>query len=273
MSDLTPSLSIPRWGVMWGLAIFIYAISKGLSWTQRSSSSAPVWKHVIYLVVWPGMDVDPFLSVCNVSHPTLADWIFATFKLGCGMSILLLVVPALAGANRYLVGWIGMLGIVFALHFGLFHLISNLCRQLGLNAVPIMNWPIASQSLTGFWGKRWNLAFRDLTYHFLFRPLVRYIGPAGTLMAGFLVSGLVHDLVISIPAGGGYGLPTCYFLIQGTAIFAERSQWGRAIGLGQGVRGWLFCLVSVLAPCPLLFHKSFVCGVIVPFLQVIGLVK
>lgn len=273
MCDLSASFAIPRWGVMWGLAVFIFAIAKGLTWTQRRSSAAPVWKQVIYLVGWPGMDVDAFLNGRNTSHPTVGEWSFAVFKLGCGMGILLLVVPAISGANEYLVGWIGMVGIGFTLHFGLFHLLSCVYRQLGLAAVPIMNWPIASQSLAEFWGKRWNLAFRDLTHHHLFRPLARYIGPASAIMGVFMVSGLLHDLVISIPAGGGYGLPTCYFLIQGIAFFAERSHWGRSIGLGHGVRGWLFCLFMVLAPCPLLFHKPFVCNVMVPFLQSLGIVQ
>ncbi len=273
MSGSLDSFAIPRWGVMWGLAIFVYVALKGISWIQRTPSDAPIWKHAAYLVGWPGMDVDAFLNVRSASRPTVIDWGFAFFKFGCGIGVLLFIVPALGGANEYLVGWLGMLGIAFTLHFGLFHILSCACRQLGLTAVPIMNWPIASQSLSEFWGKRWNLAFRDLTYHLLFRPLVRYFGPAATVMAGFILSGLVHDVVISIPSGGGYGLPTCYFSIQGSAILAERSRWGRAIGLGRGLRGWLFCLVVLVAPCALLFHEPFVCGVIIPFLQATRIVR
>jgi membrane bound O-acyltransferase family protein len=273
VSDSLYGFVVPRWGVMWAIAVSIYGASKGISWFRRKPSAAPVWKHVTYLVGWPGMDVDAFLDVRPASRPTVIDWGFAFFKFACGLGVLLFIVPALGGANEYIVGWVGMLGIVFILHFGLFHILSCACRQLGLNAVPIMNWPIASQSLTEFWGKRWNLAFRDLTYQLLFRPLARFMGPAGALMAGFMLSGLVHDVVISIPSGGGYGLPTCYFSIQGTAILAERSRWGRAIGLGHGLRGWLFCLVVLVAPCALLFHQPFVCRVIIPFLQAAGVVR
>jgi hypothetical protein len=270
--DSFDKFAIPRWGVMWGLAISIYGVLKGISWIQRKPSSAAAWKHVAYLLGWPGMDVDTFLNVRRVGRPTVSEWSFAFFKLGCGIGVLF-IVPTLNPESSYIVGWFGMLGIVLTLHFGLFHILSCAWRQLGLAAVPVMNWPIASQSLAEFWGKRWNLAFRDLTYHFLFRPLVRFVGPAGAVMAGFFLSGLVHDVVVSVPSGGGYGLPTCYFSLQGTAILAERSHWGRAIGLGRGVRGWLFSLVVLVAPCALLFHEPFVCGVIFPFLQAMGLVR
>ena len=175
--------------------------------------------------------------------------------------------PLLPSGHPYLIGWFGMWGIVFLLHFGLFDVLACVWQRLGVHAVPIMNWPLLSQSLAEFWGQRWNLAFRDLTHRYLFRPLVRIVGPIGAMLSGFLVSGLIHDLVISLPAGGGYGLPTCYFLLQGVAILLERSRWGRAMGLAHGWCGWMFAALVVLAPCPLLFHKPFVCGVMFPFLQ------
>jgi hypothetical protein len=163
-----------------------------------------------------------------------------------------------------------MVGLVFVLHFGSIHLLSCLWRWLGIEARPLMNWPIAATSVSDFWGRRWNTAFRDLTHRFLFGPLQRRIGAGWALAVGFLASGLVHDLVISVPAGAGFGLPTLYFLLQGAAIFIERNRTGRAMGLGRGWRGRLFALVAVLGPAGMLFHPPFVRNVVVPFLNVIG---
>ncbi len=179
MCDLIVPFAIPRWMTMWGLAIVMFGAAKWLSWIQRKPSSAPAWKHFLYLFGWPGMDVDRFLNVRPTSRPTVIEWGFATFKLGLGLGVLLTIIPGVGGAHEYLIGWLGMLGIVLALHFGMFHILSCSCRQLGLVAVPIMNWPIASRSLREFWNKRWNLAFRDLTHRFVFRPLFRVLGSTG----------------------------------------------------------------------------------------------
>jgi alginate O-acetyltransferase complex protein AlgI len=85
----------------------------------------------------------------------------------------------------------------------------------------------------------------------------------------FAVSGLIHDLVISLPARAGYGLPTLYFLLQGAGVTVERSRLGRRLGLGQGLRGWLFMAVFLTVPVLGLFHPWFVLRVILPFMQAI----
>ena len=88
---------------------------------------------------------------------------------------------------------------------------------MGLHAEPIMRRPLASQSLGEFWGKRWNLGFRNLSHALVFQPLQKRFGAAAGALGAFLASGLIHDLVISVPARAGYGLPTAYFLLQGLA--------------------------------------------------------
>ncbi len=275
--------TLPAWAFMWGLSLAIYAGLKGLSWSARTVPSldgprdpsrrkAPVWKHLGYLFAWPGMDADTFLGDrrSRVRPPELREWMFAAFKLGFGAVLVWIVVPTMAEFDACVIGWTGMVGIVFLLHFGLFHLLSCGWRYAGVAAVPIMNWPIASQSLTEFWGRRWNLAFRDLTHRFLFQPLIGRIGAMPALLLGFFVSGLVHDLVISWPAGGGWGLPTGYFVLQGMGIVVERSRWGRELGLGRGLVGRLYCVLLIGLPSPLLFHPAFLNRVIVPFLAAIG---
>jgi hypothetical protein len=167
-------------------------------------------------------------------------------------------------------GWAGMAGTVLFLHFGLFHLVSCAWRAVGVLARPLMVHPTHAISLAEFWGRRWNTAFRDVAHRFLFRPLAPRIGAIPAVVVGFVFSGVVHELAISLPAGGGYGGPTAYFSVQAIGLVVERSTIGRTIGLGRGWRGWLFTAVVLLLPVRWLFHDPFVLRVVMPFMEVLG---
>ena len=131
-----------------------------------------------------------------------------------------------------------------------------------------MRSPVKARSLTEFWGGRWNVAFHDLAREWIFTPLLRRVGVGGAAFAVFLVSGLVHDAVISLPARAGFGWPTVYFLIQFVGIRVERSAWGRRHL--RGLAGRVFTAAVTVLPVPLLFHAAFVERVIVPFMRVLG---
>ena len=259
----------PRWLFMWTLAFTIFVGCKWLTWRRTYVPDAPTWRHLGYLIAWPGLDARAFLTDKALS-PKLGEWVFASVKLLLGVLILFGMARFIPNDQPYLIGWVGMVGLVMMLHFGLFHLLSLAWRSFGVEAKPLMRWPLMACSLSDFWGKRWNTAFRDLTHRFLFRPLLKRFGGAGSVLIGFLFSGVVHDLVISVPAQGGYGGPTLYFLIQGIGILIERSRYGKRLGLARGWRGWLFTLTLLLAPVTLLFHPPFVIDVVVPFMKSVG---
>lgn len=272
MNAMLPGVCLPRWAMMWSIAFGLYATCKAFSWTQRRALPSPLWKRAAYLVAWPGMDPDMFLATpaSAITRPARSEWLAAVAKAVLGIAVLGGALRLGSPAHSTVAAWIGMSGLILALHFGLFHLLSCGWRQVGLNAVPIMNRPLIARSLAEFWGKRWNLAFRDLTHQFVFRPLLGGVPPACALLLGFFVSGLIHDLVISIPAGGGYGWPTAYFLLQGLAVLFERSPTGRMLGLGGGRLGWIYCFACVVLPCGWLFPAVFVQNVIGPFLSALG---
>ncbi len=268
-----PPTAWPPWAVMWALAAVVYAACKWLTWRRASAAGAPSRRHVAYLLAWPGLDAEAFLDprpIPEDRRPALAEWAFAVAKLALGVALTWGAVPLVPAHLPLLRGWVGMAGLVFLLHFGLFHLLSCAWRSAGVDARPLMNWPVLSRSLSEFWGRRWNTAFRDLTHRSLFRPLAGRLGPRAGVAAGFAFSGLVHDLVISVPAGGGYGWPTAYFAVQGVGLLAERSRAGRSLGLGGGWRGRAFTAAAVVGPAYWLFHPPFVVGVVLPFLSVLG---
>jgi alginate O-acetyltransferase complex protein AlgI len=196
--------------------------------------------------------------------------VFAATKTTLGVVLLWGAARLLPADRVLLAGWIGMCGLAFLLHFGSFHLLSLAWRRAGVDARPLMNWPIRATSLAEFWGQRWNLGFRDLSHTLVFRPLVARCGPNWAMLAVFALSGAVHDLVISLPAGGGFGLPTLYFLLQGLGVLSERSRFGRRLGLGQGWTGRAFAWAVTAGGAFGLFHPPFVREAVVPMMHAMG---
>lgn len=257
------------WLDMWSLALAIYAALKVFTWWEARPSRAAAWRSAAYLLAWPGMDARAFLYGQAITPPTAREWMLAVVKTVLGLMVVLATTAA-TWTSSFWQAWTGMIGIVLSLHFGIFHLLSCLGRSVGINAVPLMNWPILSTSVSEFWSRRWNLAFRDLLHRYLFRPLAPRFGAANALWIGFLLSGILHDVVISLPARGDYGLPTLFFVIQAAAISIERSVIGKSFGLGRGMIGWLFTVAVLVLPAPLLFHQAFRENVVLPFLMAIA---
>lgn len=277
----------PAWQEMSALAFSVFFACKWLSFaTCAQTERASACMAIGYLLLWPGMDADAFFKAASsVAKPRVSEAVGAVLKSACGVVLVFSGGQVNAGLHPVLAGWTLMVGLVFVFHFGLFHLLSVCWRMAGIDARPIMNWPILAASLGDFWGRRWNLAFRDLAHRFVFRPLLGRLGTAGATMVVFFASGLVHDLVISLPAGGGWGGPTLYFLIQGAGVLLEHSRLGRKLGLaaggpakgnqagmptkggqGTGVAGRCFAAVLLVGPLGLLFHVPFITRVITPML-------
>ena len=238
---------------------------------QRVGRVCP-FRATAYLFAWPGMDAAGFLSP-DVAPRRSRSTMMMSSALAIVRILLgtfLLFALARHASDQILAGWIGMIGMILILHFGLFELTSNGWRALRVDASPIMNRPLRSTSVSEFWGGRWNAAFNDLTVRLVFRPVARRTTVFAATLTAFAVSGLIHELVISLPVGAGYGLPTAYFLVQGLGVLTERSSVGKRLRLGAGIAGWAFTMLVVAGPAFWLFHPPFVRQVILPFMKAMG---
>ena len=263
------SLLIP-WVFMWLLAAAIFAGCKWQTWWVARPARS--WRRTAaYLLLWPGMDAEEFLETGvenRRGHPH--EWLAALVKALAGIAMISVGTRVLSSSHPLLAGWAGMIGVVLFLHFGTFHLIALAWQRVGIQAEPIMQRPLESDSLGELWGKRWNLGFRKLSHTLVFQPLHRRFGTLAGTLGAFLASGLVHELVISVPARAGYGLPTAYFLTQGLGMLTERSEAGKRLGLERGMRGRLWTALIAVGPVVCLFHPWFVMRVMLPFLHAIG---
>lgn len=265
---------LPPWVFMWLLAVAIFVGCKWETWWEaRSRGFAPRnWgPNAAYLLLWPGMESQQFFSSTTQKRQIPArEWLAASAKTLSGIALIWIAARMISRGHPMLGGWTGMIGLVLVLHFGAFHLLALAWQRAGIPVKPIMHGPLASRSLSEFWGKRWNLGFRKLSHSWVFRPLQQRFGVTVATLGAFFASGLLHDLVISVPARAGYGLPTAYFLVQGLGVLLERSRIGKRLGLGRGVAGWLWTALVAAGPLYWLFHPWFVMRVIVPFLRVIA---
>jgi len=264
--------TFPAWVYMWLLAAASFAGAKYIALAACPlARRAPLPALLAWAFLWPGLNPLQFLTQAprKVSR---VEWLAAAAKTALGAAILWGALRFMSAAPTLVAGWTAMIGIAFLLHFGAFHLLSSFWRSLGFGAVPLMADPIAATSLADFWGRRWNKAFSDLMAH-IFHPMARRFGPAFATIAVFLISGALHEVVISLPAGGGFGGPTFYFAVQAAGLLFERSALGRRCGLGRGVAGWLFTFAVAALPAYWLFHPVFIHRVILPMLHAISAIE
>lgn len=264
---------LPAWILMWLLTGAIFFSCKWLSVLNavRNVSHIPKGRAFSFLFLWPGMDAQAFLfGKASADRPILRDWVRACLKTALGGILFWMVPRLISTADPLLVGWVAMVGLIFLLHFGGFALLSLFWQSRGIPAEPLMEAPVLSHSLSEFWGKRWNRGFRQLGHRFVFQPLSPHLGTAVASFVVFFVSGLIHDLVIAVPARGGYGLPTGYFVFQGLGVALEHSRWGKSLGLDHGIRGWLMMVLWTAGPAYFLFPPPFVREVIFPMMKTLG---
>jgi alginate O-acetyltransferase complex protein AlgI len=203
-----------------------------------------------YLAFWPGMDARPFTAHAAPAGGERILWGAAKMLLG---ACLLGVRTGRSELDVPLV----FLGLGFLVHFGICDLLCGFWRRRGVAVERLFVNPAASRTLGEFWGRRWNLAFSAVARERVYRPLARRWGAEAGLAGTFLFSGLLHEALISVPAGAGFGAPTAYFLLHGLLLGIERR---------GGPAGRVWTLFWVLAPLPLLFHPAFVEAIIRPLL-------
>ncbi|CAN5819700.1 hypothetical protein BH23PLA1_BH23PLA1_37840 [soil metagenome] len=231
------------------------------------------WRWLGFAALWPGMRPGPFARDARGPLPGSEELLgMALARLVAGTALVALARLSWAGTgSRILATALLLPGLSLALHFGAFNLVAGAWRLAGIDCRPLFVAPLRSTSLGEFWGRRWNLAFSQMTAIAVYRPLVRRVGRRAALAASFLGSGLLHELAISVPVRAGYGLPLAYFALHGVLVMAEGrlARAGHPIGRAAWV-GRVWTLAWLLAPLPILFHRPFLAGAVWPLIAMPG---
>lgn len=160
------------------------------------------------------------------------------------------------GVDNLLLNFVAM---SLSFHYGVLSLLTAFWRLIGIPVRPLFRNPLQTLGFADFWSRRWNLAYSGMMARVVKRPLSPKLGESLSLQAVFITSGLLHELAITVPVGSGYGLPTLFFVIQGTF-----TTW---LKCSNRVCGAL-CLLSISLMLPLLFPVDFFNQVILPVREI-----
>jgi alginate O-acetyltransferase complex protein AlgI len=166
--------------------------------------------------------------------------------------------------NYFLSEFLLLVGLSMILHFGILNLSTGIWRLLGVDVRELFKSPYKSKSLKEFWGKRWNIAFSEMTALIAYRPLKEKISPSKAMIVSFLLSGLLHEIAISFPVNSGFGLPMIYFSIHACLIHIEGISPFVIKIIRHPVLSHVWVFVWLIVPMPLLFHADFVQFVLIP---------
>ncbi|HWA28961.1 MAG TPA: hypothetical protein VG734_25135, partial [Lacunisphaera sp.] len=123
---------LPEWGFMWAMCFVLYAGCKWLTLADAlfRNPGADRPRILAYLLTWPGMDATAFLhGTASPGRPATREWVFAFGKFIFGVVLTWGLALLLAPTHPFLAGWVGMVGLIFVLHFGAFHLLSLAWRR------------------------------------------------------------------------------------------------------------------------------------------------
>lgn len=217
------------------------------------------WRRIAFICGWFGMRPDVFARRSRASLPHGLRLI-VTGVISAIAGLIVIRFASLGGhvLPRPMAICFLFVGCSLILHFGILNICAGFWRLLGFDCRALFRTPWQASSLADFWGRRWNVAFSEMISIAVVRPLTRSIGPRGARLAGFLVSGLLHEVAITVPVRAGYGLPTLYFLLQAVLTDWELRTKQRSL-LRRAIT-----VAAVLLPAPLVFPTAFVDKIVWP---------
>ena len=209
---------------------------------------------LIAFLFWPGMRPAVFAAPRRELGGVREHLLRGLRNIGCGAVLLAVAISMARHLPLAAAIAVGLPAISLILHFGIFPIATAAWRAAGFDVDDVFRKPWRSKSLAEFWSRRWNAGFSEMLAVIVSRPVTQRFGRRASIFAAFLASGVLHELAISVPARGGYGLPTLYFALHGVLV-------------ALGLRGRVATMLAVVLPLPLLFHAPFMRAVVMPIFQ------
>ncbi|KAL5221093.1 hypothetical protein ABZP36_025806 [Zizania latifolia] len=172
----------------------------------------------------------------------------ADFFVPCLRSFLFLSCLAVAYPHM---GWLPIYGVHFFYCIHVFLTLDLVLSSIALASAAVLgtelerqfSTPLAVASLNDFWGRQWNLMAVDLLRTSAYEPVRARWGRQAGVLAAFLMSGLLHELLYwYLTQQRPKGEMVLFFMLHGVSQIAER--WARAAGLWRPPKVAAYLLVS-----------------------------
>lgn len=257
-------------GRFFGATVGLLLSIKGGSWVllrvQSREYSLSTIQTLLFWTIWPGVRPDLFAEPDEQQPPDGRTFVEGYGYVMGGLVLAVVAVLAVPVVGVGISSWLLLFAVLSVVHFGIGRLLPFCLRWLGYPVPPLFNDPLGSHSVGDFWSDRWNRPFVNMNRLFLTRPLSSRIGMGGAAFLAFVVSGVLHEMAISYPAGGGWGAPFLYFVVQGVLYTAEETVFPSDED-ERPAPGRLWTYAAILVPLPLLFHAPFMTTFVVPVLE------
>lgn len=124
--------------------------------------------------------------------------------------------------ENYILQTLWFLFAIYLFASGVIDMATGLMMQTGIAIQEAFNAPFLARSPRDFWGRRWNLYFRNAAHRNLFEPVGGKTRPVLAATLVFFVSALLHEYLVFICVGGlMLGYMSIFFALSGMATLAE----------------------------------------------------
>lgn len=224
----------------------------------------------IFRFIWPGMSESAFLK--KEAAKDIDGVLFVKGYISFILGVVLLVIFASVHyhlKSDWIIGFLGLIPLFMIIHFGYATILTSLLRLTNIPVKLLFDSPFLSASLHDFWSRRWNRPFVEMNRKLFYSAFSNKFSRPYAVLFTFVISGLLHELGISYPAGSGWGLPTIYFIIHGSLVLIE-DKYKIALANSHIIIRKLWVWLSILIPLPLLFHEGFRNSIIIPLYRSLG---
>lgn len=227
-------------------------VAKTLAIGRAPRGSVTFGRGLAFLAISPTLDARrAFVPDPTVSRPRgVAHLGAGVVEMLCGFEIAAIAARlGILDGSPYPASWVRAVCLLLLLD-GFGRTFAGLARALGTASDDAFDRPWLAKDLAEFWGARWNQFIGRTLFHVVYKPWTRALGPLVASLLAFVASGILHEVLYVLPAGGQAGWYVLFFVLQGLGVIASSRMPSPAMRRA-------FCWILLLGTTPIFFGGAY----------------